>query len=153
MRRPFSALLLAVPCLLALTFAEGCRWHKKYPHTGPDPGSPPGSGAVLAEGALNPDARQGWLARPAAGTGIRVEPPGGPAFRFIVDESRPLGRGTVYQGHVEGAAGSSGTVAVLGQAISGTIRIPGRPVYTLATDRSGRPGARASAPQSSVTAR
>ncbi|HEY3203998.1 MAG TPA: M12 family metallo-peptidase [Thermoanaerobaculia bacterium] len=48
-----------------------------------------------------------------------------------------------YLGHVEGADGSSGTIVVIGSVISGSIRILGRPVYVLATDRAGKPVIRA----------
>lgn len=67
-----------------------------------------------------------------------MQPPEGRQFRFVIDSSEPAGKGTSYFGHVEGAEGSSGTVVVMGSAISGSIRILGRPVYVLASDRAGR---------------
>lgn len=130
--------------LLALTLVFGCHCQTKRPQTGPGSETPPGRpSAVLAESPLNPDARQTLLAHPAPGTGVPLQPPDGPAFRFVVDSVQPAGKATTYLGHVEGSSGSSGTLAVLGQTVAGTIRILGRPVYILATDRSGRPVIRA----------
>jgi hypothetical protein len=125
--------------LLVLSLAFGCAYHA-HPlsyDSGPRP-KPPVT-AIVAEGPLNPDGRQALLSRPAPASGVRLQPPEGQPFRFVVDSAQPAGKGTAYLGHVEGAAGSSGTVVVIGAAISGAIRIPGRLVYVLATDRTGRP--------------
>jgi hypothetical protein len=92
----------------------------------------------VAEVPLNPEGQKTLLARPQPSSVVPLQPPEGAPFRLVIDSVQPVGEGMTYIGHVEGAAGSSATVAVIGSAISGTIRIPGRFRYVLATDQTGR---------------
>ncbi|HEX7842258.1 MAG TPA: M12 family metallo-peptidase [Kofleriaceae bacterium] len=102
----------------------------------------PGS-EIIGEKPLSAETQRVLLAGPAVGTAITIDPPVGPRFRFVIDETQPAGRGTAYLGHVAGQPGSSGTIAVIGRTIAGTIRIVGRPIYQIATSPNGAPVIRA----------
>ena len=136
-RRPILSRAFG-PYLLALSFAflSACPYHPK-----PVPG--PTSSPVVAEVPLNAEGQKTLVSRPQPSRIVPLQPPEGAPFRFVIDSVQSAGARVTYIGHVEGVAGSSGTVVVIGSAISGTIRIPGRFLYVLATDRTGKPVIRA----------
>src|SRR3974377_1401977 len=132
-----------LPSLLAIAaFATACA-----SSSGGTEGKVPPATGVVAEGPLDPDTQKSFLSQPGSKTEIRVTPPAGAAaFTFVIDETRPVGKGTAYFGHVAGAPGSSGTVFVAESTIAGTIRIPGRGIYVLGSRAGGRPVVRAADP-------
>jgi hypothetical protein len=117
---------------LALT---GC------PKPGPKPEPPPVThvSAVVGERPLSPETIKAFASHPAVGTAVPVEAHDGAAFKFVVDEVEPAGKGVALNGHVEGAPGSTGTIVVIGETVAGSIHVLGRPVYVLTRTADGRP--------------
>jgi hypothetical protein len=126
-------LLLLLFVLIAI-FYSSCQ--QKEETLGPQQTT--NGGAILAQSPLNPDGQNAMLSSPSQSSAVRIQPPEGQSFKFVIDEIQPAGKGKAYIGHVDGESGSSGTLVVIGSSISGTIRITGRPVFVLTSDRAGK---------------